>query len=521
MSSSVGVLDFFIVEANEYIERLDQLLAAAGSSGPDVDALHHCARTLRGSATMSRQHGIAGVAAALERVMRAFRARSLRWDAATAAIVTGAVDDLRILLRGVRGWGPNEDRRAAARTAELERLAPASATPSTPAAARPSGNGFLGAETSELARAIEHFLDAPADPAALAAVSERVRALRGIAGLRDLAPLPEVLEAVEQTVKRLELGDRAPAGPKRTALLSASAAVLRRASRDIAARGRPDAGLMELIPFNAAVVALADDEGTGDRIVPIAQLFHDDDGPHLVQASPNPPTTPTERFRLEVVSLAEHLRLVAAEARAQRDDHHRDRIAREMRNALRALASAANSFGEQLVARFAGEWSERTATLDERALSAIDTAAALLANPATRTEQVQEALERLAPDRAGAPARDAHDARPRPAVPPAAPADHTAVAPPREPLRTPTGAALREYLQTGIAGFDELERRPLSQPTPVPGEEVVPIESLLYRGRAALERAAELRAEILRGGAAPSRDAVQELFDLIDLALVE
>ncbi len=49
---------------------------------------------------------------------------------------------------------------------------------------------------------------------------------------------------------------------------------------------------------------------------------------------------------------------------------------------------------------------------------------------------------------------------------------------------------------------------------------VVPIEQLLYRGRAALTRAAEIRDDIrARGTAAP--ELLDELFALLDLALVE
>jgi hypothetical protein len=61
----------------------------------------------------------------------------------------------------------------------------------------------------------------------------------------------------------------------------------------------------------------------------------------------------------------------------------------------------------------------------------------------------------------------------------------------------------------------------LSEPAVLPDADVVPIESLLYRGRSALSRAAELREQIKREGDPPSRESVQELFDLIDLALVE
>jgi hypothetical protein len=84
--------------------------------------------------------------------------------------------------------------------------------------------------------------------------------------------------------------------------------------------------------------------------------------------------------------------------------------------------------------------------------------------------------------------------------------------------RTPTGRDLQAFLETGIAGFAPLAERPLSQPTPLVDETIVPIQALLYSGRAALDRALELRAEIGREGGTPSADTLAELFDLLELA---
>jgi hypothetical protein len=48
--------------------------------------------------------------------------------------------------------------------------------------------------------------------------------------------------------------------------------------------------------------------------------------------------------------------------------------------------------------------------------------------------------------------------------------------------------------------------------------EVVPVETILYRGRAALERAAAIREQIKASGVA-STATLDELYDLIGLAL--
>lgn len=79
----------------------------------------------------------------------------------------------------------------------------------------------------------------------------------------------------------------------------------------------------------------------------------------------------------------------------------------------------------------------------------------------------------------------------------------------------PAGAGLASLLEVGIASVEELAERPLTAPVPVQ-ETVVPIESLVYRGEAALQRARELRDDLRRQDA-PPREALEELYDLLDL----
>ena len=69
--------------------------------------------------------------------------------------------------------------------------------------------------------------------------------------------------------------------------------------------------------------------------MPISSLFHGDAGPHVVTATPNPPTTAAQRFRLEMVSNGEHLRLIVGEARTA-DPASRERYRRLARRAERS-----------------------------------------------------------------------------------------------------------------------------------------------------------------------------------------
>ena len=92
-------------------------------------------------------------------------------------------------------------------------------------------------------------------------------------------------------------------------------------------------------------------------------------------------------------------------------------------------------------------------------------------------------------------------------------------------MRRPTpgagAVALGDILDRGIRTLDTLPRTPLSNPVTIPDQPPVPIDVLLYRGRAALERARDLRDELRRRNAPPTDETLRELFDLLDLALTD
>ena len=499
MTSPVGLLDFFILEANDSIDRLDAAISGAATSAPDIEVLLRHARTLRGSSTMARQNGIAEVAGGIERVARALRDREVTWSQGLHAALVAGVDDLKLLIRSVRNWSTADERRAQSRTAELARLAP-DAPRRTPTPSSGGGSAFLVAETGDIADALEQIVRRPGDRDALDSALRHVRTLRGVASIRDVPPLPEVVDAIERAAKPVELGVRTTPGVKQLALLTAAAMLLRRISTELGGGRRPDPGSPEVRQFAAAAAALAEEAPRADHIVPITALFHGDTGPHLVSTSPNPPTTPAERFRMEVVSQAEHLRRLVADARMAKDPASRDRLGRELRVALLALEAAAVSFGETRVARIAHEAAATAASLEPRVLESLDRLAALLADSRAQAGDLARELDQLG----------------RPGQPAAASA-----APSRTRSATPTGQELKDFLDRGIETLGRLEDKPLRERTPLPDEAVVPIQDLLYRGRAAVERARTLRDELRRRGGSPSQDVIDELYDLLDLALVD
>ena len=92
----------------------------------------------------------------------------------------------------------------------------------------------------------------------------------------------------------------------------------------------------------------------------------------------------------------------------------------------------------------------------------------------------------------------------------------------RASTRTPTGRDLAALLDTGINALGaQLTQRPLSKAVPIVDEHLVPIETLLFRGRAALDRARTLRNELRDSARQPSPDELSELYDLLELAASE
>src|SRR5665647_1499632 len=124
---SSGLLDFFTLEASEYVEHLDGLVSKATGGPPEVEGFIRSARALRGSATMAKVGGVADVAVALERVARGLQSGAVAWNEALRGACVATIDDLKILIRGIRSWGDSETARATARARELSGFAPAAA----------------------------------------------------------------------------------------------------------------------------------------------------------------------------------------------------------------------------------------------------------------------------------------------------------------------------------------------------------------------------------------------------------
>ncbi|OYV68055.1 MAG: hypothetical protein B7Z72_08745, partial [Gemmatimonadetes bacterium 21-71-4] len=183
MTSPAGFIDFFVLEAGEYIEQLDGLLLQAPAGAPDGETMQRTGRALRGAATMAKLPAFAELAAAVEGIGRATRDGVIDWNPALRGAMIAAIDDLKILVRAARAWGDPEVRRAAERARELSAYAPA-ARRVTAAMAAPAAPAYLVSEANNIAAGLELLATRPDNRGSAENVLSRVRALRGVAGIK-------------------------------------------------------------------------------------------------------------------------------------------------------------------------------------------------------------------------------------------------------------------------------------------------------------------------------------------------
>src|SRR5256885_1165115 len=204
----LGMSDFFALEAGEYLERLDGLLAKGDS--PSADEIVRLARALRGSALMANRHAIARTAAGLEALARAVREGRRAWDPQTQQLALRGVDDLKVFVRQAGRWPDADTAKAEALALELEQVAgrPSAQIRAVEALGLDAGaRAFVAREGAAIAGALERAAQAlRANPSAhepLQHVMRALQPLRGLAALSDLPPLPDLLEGIERSIGEL------------------------------------------------------------------------------------------------------------------------------------------------------------------------------------------------------------------------------------------------------------------------------------------------------------------------------
>ncbi len=315
MNQPLGLDDFFVLEAGEYLDRLAAL--SASPTAPNAEELVRFTRALRGSALMANQPAIARAANALEHLLRGLRDGKQDWSGELPARVREAVDILRTLVERVRTWTPDDAARAERLAIDLEAAAGQASRGPAPAVLQSETGvrAFLAREAAALGSVLDQtsksLTAGSATEETLATLVRRLQPLRGLAALTDFPPLPDLLDGIERTavsVSRLEVQPRH--GAER---LSAAADALVRAAREIADRGRPDPNGSEFQAFASLLFA------PGAEEVPVVAIdslfFAGEDG--IVKRGTPPRAEPRAPLgAAQVVSRGEHL-VQAAEEIAQ------------------------------------------------------------------------------------------------------------------------------------------------------------------------------------------------------------
>jgi hypothetical protein len=552
MTHAIGMVDFFVLEAGEYLERLDALAQAPAGTWSAAEEFVRIVRAFRGSALMAGQRPVARAAQGLEAVSRALRDGRLAWDERVRGEVIRAVDDCKTLVRHARTPSEDDARRADTLGSGLERLA---GRPSVPIRALgegldAAGRAFVARETSAIASALDRAAHAlAADPAsrdALARIGPAMSALRGVAVLNDLPPLADILVAVDGAVREV-LSTSGAVGPQVARLFDAGAKALARAAHEVVDVGRPASDGGEV----AAFASLLLDAFVSGGVQPIETLFYDDAGPHVVAAG----TTPAALSRVDLVSQGEFLASAASGLERAASPVLRDLRLFGIASSLRTLAGSGGSPLAAALGRLAdagrdsierGAAAAATTTFVALVADAADALRAAatgdLAELATRLDATSARFDALEEEREPGAARGPAPPEPIPAWQPG-PAPEAGAAEPEGDLArafaelarlsaaSAAGGAAPSELDVLLAGV-AMPAGAAEEPAVVPiealaaeGDEeaVVGVETLLYRGASALKHALALQPEIearLRAGGAPAAEALlREVFDLVQLGL--
>ncbi|MBA2292995.1 MAG: Hpt domain-containing protein, partial [Gemmatimonadales bacterium] len=157
MSTASRRADFFVLEAAEYVNDLNQLVSQR--EPPDAERLVRGARALRGAALMAGLGTFARASASLESIARGVRDHALAWDPHARRGWQEGLATLRGLVGRATTWAAEEDRQALALSERLERIAGGQATPEVPppqtAVLTPGVRAFIARESVLIAGSLE------------------------------------------------------------------------------------------------------------------------------------------------------------------------------------------------------------------------------------------------------------------------------------------------------------------------------------------------------------------------------
>lgn len=543
MNAPVGRREFFALEAGEYLERL--ALLAAGADRPDGEDLVRYARALRGAALMAGPAGYAVAAAAIESVAKAVRDGSAGWTPLLAEPLAQAIEECKALLHRVREWSDVDVQRCDRLAERLDGLIGA-------AGKRPGAGGlasgpglsagvraYVAREAAGVAATLEQAADAieqHPSPDSADALLHRLQPLRGLGALPGLSPLPELLETLDLTIAFACRGGAWPRGSGRA--FRATALALARMARDIAELGIPQHDSHEIVQ---AAELLREAFAHENDVVVITALFFDGDAEGVVRRGVPPRTgTASSGVAMELAGLADRFRHAVGQTREGASRTARGLALNALGLSVRGLALSreVNAAAAGFLSRIDREAmsgralvsAERFVEILERAVAGLSAAAAAESAAALGgvLAPLSEALDRMAGVHQDSSLEAALEIIPIESL---APASETDVVPIESLFYDTVTAAVRDFtpFEQSFATLFRLERGairaappivPIESLAPAAEPAAVPIQSLLYRGRRALERADLVRRELDAAlKAHPDLTAVEDLLDEL-LALV-
>ncbi len=363
----------------------------------------------------------------------------------------------------------------------------------------------------------------------------QARALRGSATMTRLGGLPEFTATLERVAAGLrddELRwDQRLHFAVRGALVELRALVGRADQWTETDQRQARTHSVALAAVAAGYLSsLAPAASPASPVVPISRLFPDDGQPGLVERNPSPPVTIAERFRTDMAAAADGVARESANLASGERGAQQLALSDALRRALLGLSDAAESYGAASIATLAMRMArspverptERVAIqtfarlLMDRELSDSELAARVREHGTTWPGT--DAVSGSAPAIAAVAGPAATPRMPAPLVAPRMPT-------PVVTSRMPTPVTRPRMPELVIEPRMPTPAR--QTPTgPTPSLDIVPIESLLYSGDAALRRAREVRDALReawqRAGVATidpvMASLLDELSDLLDLA---
>lgn len=412
---------------------------------------------------------------------------------------------------------------------------------------------FFRQEATEYLDQLDQLLASDAaEPPDAATFLAHARALRGSAAMTRLGGLSEFAATIERVAGGLR-GDELRWDPRlhfavRGALTEMRALVARADtwsdSDQRSARTHSVALAAVAAGYLGSVLPAA---SPASPVIPIARLFPDDGLPGLVERNPSPPITIAERFRRDMAAAADGVARESANLSAGERGPQFLALCDALRRTLIGLSDVAESYGATSIATLAMRMARSSIERPAERVAIQAFAQLLMDRERSDSElaaQVRQHTANWPGDRSGAAAAIAAPATPTEAaarvptpraatpvaVPPVMPTPAKVATPVAIPPVMPTPARVATPIAAPPSGpvvpWQTPKRSEAVSSTTDLAHDIVPIESLLYRGPDALARARvvrdELRAAWQRAGGAAidptAASLLDELSDLLDLA---